>query len=111
MSDEIRLTWGKTPHDSFERWPKDGHGAPEAPAFLTTAAETDGEADMLCAMLRSYDIPTIRNYEGEGTLGRVVLGMSGNGAALYVPASLLEDAQALIAPIDEEELTKEALDR
>lgn len=106
MSDEIRLTWGKTPHDSLERWPKDADGTPEAPAFLTTAAETDGEADMLCAMLRSYEIPTIRNYESEGALGRVVLGMSGSGVALYVPASLLEDARALIAPIDEEELTQ-----
>lgn len=107
--DEVKLTWGKTPHDTLARWPKQENGEPEAPAFLARVSEADGEAEMLCAMLRSYDIPTLRNYEGEGTLGKVVLGMSGSGVSLYVPASLLEDAQALITPIDEEELTKEAL--
>lgn len=107
--EERKLTWGKTPRDTAERWPKLPDGSPEAPAFLIAASEIDGEAERLCAMLRSYEIPTIRNYEGEGTLGRVVLGMSGGGVMLYVPSSLLEDAQALIAPVDEAELTKEAL--
>ena len=108
MSDEVKLTWGKVPHDALERWPRSADGTPEEPAFLVTAAETDGEADMLCAMLRSYDIPTLRRYDGDGSFSRVMLGMSGGGAALYVPVSLLEDARALLSPVDEEELFKEA---
>lgn len=108
MSDEVKLTWGKTPHDALERWPKNAGGTPEEPAFLVTAAETDGEADMLCAMLRSYDIPTLRRYNDEGAFSKVMLGMSGSGVSLYVPSSMLEDARALIAPVDEEELTEEA---
>lgn len=55
--DEVKLTWGKTPRDTLDRWPKQPDGAPEAPAFLARVSETDGEAEMLCAMLRSYDIP------------------------------------------------------
>ncbi len=108
MADEVKLTWGRTPHDTLERWPKNADGTPEQAAFLAAVTETDGQADMLCAMLRSYDIPTVRQYEGEGALGHVVLGMAGSGARLYVPASLLEDARALIRPVDEEELAKEA---
>lgn len=56
---------------------------------------------MLCAMLRSYDIPVLRKYEGEGSFGKIVLGMPGSGTWLYVPSSMLEDAKNLIRPIDE----------
>ena len=35
MSDEVKLTWGKTEHDLSERWPKDAGGKNEQPAFLT----------------------------------------------------------------------------
>lgn len=107
MSDEIRLTWGRTPDDLSERWPKTAGGAPEEPAFLTRTMDTNAQTDMLCAMLRSYDIPVLRRYEGDGVFGRVVLGTPGRGTALYVPQSLLEDARALIAPVDEEETNEE----
>ena len=101
MSNEIRLTWGRTPDDLSERWPKTAGGAPEDPAFLTRTMDTNAQTDMLCAMLRSYDIPVLRKYEGEGSFGKIVLGMPGSGTWLYVPSSMLEDAKNLIRPIDE----------
>ena len=76
-------------------------GTPEEPALLTVAMDTNAETDMLCAMLRSYDIPVLRKYEGEGSFGKIVLGMPGSGTWLYVPSSMLEDAKNLIRPIDE----------
>ena len=54
MSDEVKLTWGKTEHDLSERWPKDAGGKNEQPAFLTRVMDTNAEADMLCSMLRAY---------------------------------------------------------
>ena len=109
MSDEVKLTWGKTEHDLSERWPKNADGTPEQPAFLTLVMDTNAEADMLCSMLRAYDIPVLRaydipvlrRYEGDGAFGKVVLGTPGSGTALYVPSSMLEDAKNLIRPIDE----------
>ena len=53
MSDEVKLTWGKTENDLFQRWPKSADGTPEEPALLTVAMDTNAETDMLCAMLRS----------------------------------------------------------
>ena len=91
MSDEVKLTWGKTEHDLSERWPKDAGGK----------MDTNAEADMLCSMLRAYGIPVLRKYEGDGAFGKVVLGTPGHGTGLYVPASMLEDAKNLIRPIDE----------
>ena len=101
MSDEVKLTWGKAEHDLSERWPKSADGTPEEPALLTVAMDTNAEADMLCSMLRAYDIPVLRRYEGDGAFGKVVLGTPGHGTELYVPSSMLEDAKALIRPIDE----------
>lgn len=69
-----------------------------------SCVEADSQADLLTEMLRSYDIPVIRQYDKDGTLGKVVLGFSGYGVSLYVPESLLEDAQNLTKPIDEEDL-------
>ena len=90
MSDEVKLTWGKAEHDLSERWPKNADGTNEQPAFLTLVMDTNAEADMLCSMLRA-----------DGAFGKVVLGTPGHGTELYVPASMLEDAKALIRPIDE----------
>ena len=101
MSDEVKLTWGKAEHDLSERWPKNADGTNEQPAFLTLVMDTNAEADMLCSMLRAYGIPVLCRYEGEGAFGKVVLGTPGSGTELYVPASMLEDAKALIRPIDE----------
>ena len=82
MSDEVKLTWGKAEHDLSERWPKSADGTPEEPALLTVAMDTNAEADMLCSMLRAYDIPVLRRYEGDGAFGKVVLGTPGSGTAL-----------------------------
>lgn len=104
MFDESRLTWGREQHDVMDRWPKAEDGTPEQAVFLTNAFEADSQADLIIQMLRSYDIPVMKKYDKDGTLGKVVLGFSGYGTSLYVPASLLEDAQNLIKPVDEEDL-------
>ena len=105
--DQAKDHWARAENDLLERWPKDETGTFEPPAYLTDAVEAGGEAELLCQMLRSYGIPVLRRYEGDGAFGRVVLGTPGRGTALYVPQSLLEDARALIAPVDEEETNEE----
>ena len=96
--DEAKLSWGRVPRDLAERWPRSEDGTPEKPVFLTDAFEADAQADLMVEMLRAYDIPVVRRYARDGTLGRVVLGFSGYGVELYVPESLLEDARALLRP-------------
>ena len=81
--DQAKDYWGRAEQDLLDRWPKGGDGEFETPAFLTDAVEAGGEAELLCQMLRSYDIPVLRRYEKDGTLGKVVLGFSGYGVKLY----------------------------
>jgi len=99
--DEPKLSWGSTPHDLAERWPRSDDGTPEKAAFLTDAFEADAQADLMVEMLRAYDIPVIKRYMRDGTLGKVVLGFSGYGVGLYVPESMLEDARALLRPAED----------
>ncbi len=109
--DEPKLSWGRTPNDLTERWPKAADGTPEKAVFLTDAFEADAQADLLVGMLRSYDIPVIKKYERDGALGKVVLGFSGYGASLYVPESMLEDAQNLIRPAEDAEAESESTEQ
>ena len=99
--DQAKDYWAREEKDLLDRWSKGEDGEYESPAFLTDAVEAGGEAELLCQMLRSYGIPALRRYEKDGTLGKVVLGFSGYGVKLYVPASRLEEARELMKPVDE----------
>lgn len=105
---EPNLSWGKTPNDLPERWPKRDDGTPEPPALLTHRMEWNYEVELLEQMLRAYDIPVLASRGNYGSLGKVVFGFSGEGVDLFVPAPLLEDAQNLLRPVDDTESDTEA---
>lgn len=87
--------WGKSKIGStYEKWPKP-NGEPEAPVFLTHCSSTDLQDQLLLGMLEAYGIPSVTKYPNDGTFGKVVLGISGDGVDIYVPQSLLKDAKAL----------------
>ena len=79
----------------YERWPKTEKGEPEAPALLCNCKSLDFSDELRINMLEAYGIPCLRIYPGDGSFGKLILGMSGQGVDIYVPASLLEEAQAL----------------
>ncbi|MDR1130876.1 MAG: hypothetical protein LBL15_00460 [Oscillospiraceae bacterium] len=87
----------------LEAWPKQDE-KPEAPAFLKHCTSVDMEDEMLIGLLSAYDIPSVRRYPANGGFGLVVLGMSGEGADIYVPASRLDEAAALIGGMSDDEL-------
>ena len=102
------FSWKKSAdREPLKNWPKDGEGNPEEPVFLKHCSCVDLEDEMTINLLLSADIPSLRQYS-DGTFGKVILGMSGYGADIFVPASLLEDAQALLMEgVDEDELYRE----
>ena len=73
-------------------WPKTPDGQPEKAEKLTMLSELDGMADILLSMLESCEIPAFK----VGTQGKVLLGFAGLGVEIYVPASRLGEAQALL---------------
>ena len=107
MADSLKLTWGMTDGGVPSDWPKAADGTPEAPVLLRHMSGNLAEADILVSMLRSYGIPALRACGNYGTLGKIILGYSGEGLDLFVPESMLEDANNLLQPVDETALIEE----
>ena len=87
----------------YERWPKDAAGEPEEPMLLGTCLNINMADEMVINMLEAYGIPCLRIYPGDGSFGKVILGMSGQGTEIYVPKSMFEDAVALTSPNTDED--------
>lgn len=97
MSEEAKLSWGHyMDGEILASWPKNQAGETEEPVFLCTRGSTDLSDQLTMNMLKAYGIPCLSMERGEGSLGKVVLGISGYGVDIYVPASLLEDARKLL---------------
>ncbi len=93
-----RKIWMKSmPGELYNRWPKDASGEPEEPVLLTTAINNNLYDEMTVSMLEAYGIPCMKRYPGNGSFGKVILGMSGEGTEIFVPRSMLEDAAALLS--------------
>ena len=88
--------WGRLIRgELYERWPKDENGEPEEPVFLGTAVNLNYFDELTINMLEAYGIPCLRQYPGDGSFGKLILGMSGQGTEIYVPKSMVEDAANL----------------
>ena len=83
------------PGQAYKDWPKIA-GEPEEPVFLKHCTSVDMADEMLINMLTAYGIPAVKLYPSNGGFGKVVLGMSGEGANIFVPASMHDDAVALL---------------
>jgi hypothetical protein len=97
MGGTIMLSWGRHEYGKvFDNWPRTPEGDTVEPAFLVHCQPLDMEAEMIQSMLESYGIPSIRCLPGDGAFGQLILGMSGNGADIFVPQTQLAEAQELL---------------
>lgn len=80
----------------FENWPRDEQGQTVAPVHLKRCAPLDLEAEMLQSMLEAYGIPSFRCLPGDGQFGQLIIGMSGNGVDIFVPETMLAQAQEIM---------------
>ncbi|MBQ7434906.1 MAG: hypothetical protein IJV51_03795 [Oscillospiraceae bacterium] len=88
--------WGKVIRgELYERWPKDENGEPEEPVRLATLINLNMVDELTVNMLEACGIPCLCMYPGDGSFGKLIMGMSGQGTDIYVPKSLAADAAAL----------------
>ena len=92
MTQPAKDFWARADRKLLEIWPKDEAGAPEAAARLDIQWELDSRADITVSFLQSCGIPAFQN----GSLGKVLGGFAAQGVEIWVPASRLEEAQALL---------------
>ncbi len=97
--------WGRElPGDLLSRWPRDEEGEPEPPVYLCHCTGLDMDDAMLISRMESYGIPCLRQYPNNGEFGKLILGLSGSGVDIFVPAGVWADACELLK---EPEETKE----
>ena len=96
--------WRGLPGELYEKWPKNEAGEPVAPKLLTHCVSNDFQDTLLVNMLGSYGIPAMVEYPGEGSFGKIMLGMSGFGSDIYVPETMYEEAKELMEAEPDDEL-------
>lgn len=110
MDKEKKLSaqWGRNmPGELLARWPRDEAGELDAPVYLCHCGPLDMEEALTVSRLESYGIPCLRQYPNSGDFGRLIIGVSGTGVDLFVPASLWADACELLRAPDEEPIEDE----
>ncbi|MCL1829302.1 MAG: hypothetical protein FWG32_07385 [Oscillospiraceae bacterium] len=80
----------------LKKWPVDDKGDPEPPVFLTHRSGSNLDDETLVAMFDAYGIPCLRRYPSDGDFGRLVFGVPASGVDIFVPASMHNDATALL---------------
>jgi len=98
--------WAKEDHiPLIDRWPKKEDGSPVEPEMLLHVDAIDMQDTLTINMLEAYGIPCFRGYPGDGSFGKIILGMSGQGVDIFVPSTMSEDARQLLqGEIDHDEL-------
>lgn len=92
------------PGELFEKWPKDEQGEPIPPKLLAHRTSLDMADTMLVNMLQAYGIPAVILHPGDGSFGKVILGMSGTGSSIYVPENMFDEAKILMEAEPDDEL-------
>ena len=92
MTEPAKDFWARADRTLLSRWPKDASGNPEQAAKLDIQWELDSQADLTVSMLESFGIPAFQN----GSLGKVLGGFAAQGVEIWVPASRLDEATALL---------------
>ena len=77
-------------------WPLEENGEKVKAVLLKETFDSPAESDMVISMLAAYGIPCFKYYDKDGGAGKVINGFSGYGASLYVPQTMLEEAQNIL---------------
>ena len=87
------------------QWPVEEDGEKVKAVRLMDTFDSADDSDMKISLLAAYDIPCFKYYDLDGGAGKVINGFSGYGAGLYVPASMQEEAKAILEakPMEEDE--------
>jgi len=92
----------------YANWDRDTEGNLAPPALLTHCGDGAMEAEITVSMLASFGIPAVTELPGDGRFGKIIIGHSGYGVDIFVPATRLNEAKELLEAEDitEAELSK-----
>ena len=79
------------------QWPKKENGEPVAPAYLKHISGGPLDLEVALSLLDAYGIPHISEYPNNGAFGKLILGHPPSGMEIFVPETMLEDAQNIMS--------------
>ena len=77
-------------------WPNDENGEPITPVYLTHIGGGPMDQSMTLGLLDAYGIPYVEQYPNNGLFGKLLAGYPPSGVELFVPETMLEDAQNIL---------------
>jgi hypothetical protein len=77
-------------------WPKKENGDMITPAFLMHAGGNPMDTEITISLLDAYGIPAVCTYPNDGEFGKLIIGYAGGGVDIFVPETMLEDAQNIL---------------
>jgi len=84
-------------------WPKDDKGENVPAAFLINIGGTQIDYDLALSVLRAFNIPYACELPGSGQFTTIYMGFSGGGMNIYVPETMLEEAENILSADTEEQ--------
>ena len=98
------MKWSFSKPDSPE-WPKNEDGESVPPVFLKHISGGPLDLELSLNLLNAYGIPHVSQYPNNGSFGKMIFGMPPSGMEIFVPETMLEDAQNILTPncVDDEE--------
>ena len=78
-------------------WPNDENGKPVPPAFLRAIHGGPLDMELTLNLLAAYGIPNICQYPNNGLFGKLIMGYPPGGMEVFVPETMLEDAQNVLS--------------
>ena len=83
-------------NDRGSQWPDGDDGEPIPPVFLMQIHGGPLDTELTFNLLEAYGIPYVCEYPNNGSFGKLILGFPSSGIEVYVPETLLEDAQNIL---------------
>jgi len=77
-------------------WPKRENGESVPRTFLTHIGGGPMDMELTLNLLEAYGIPHVCEYPNNGLFGKLIMGHPPSGMEVYVPETMLEDAQNLL---------------
>ncbi|MCL2627981.1 MAG: hypothetical protein FWD44_04690 [Oscillospiraceae bacterium] len=86
------------------QWPKDENGEPVPPVHLKHISGGPLDLEVALNLLEAYGIPHVSEYPNNGSFGKMIFGHPPSGMEIFVPATMLEDAQNILTadPVEDE---------
>ena len=83
--------------NKMPQWPSDEKGVSVPPAFLMHVSGGPLDMELTLNLLEAYGIPHVSQYPNNGLFGKLIFGHPPSGMEIFVPETMLEDAQNILS--------------